>query len=75
MGLVNLLGGYPVVGGLIAFLACVALIAWDYIRFEWSGRWIANAFTVRRIGITLAVISMILMLSRFISVVSSHSGL
>ena len=75
MDIVNLLGRYPVIGGLITVLAAVAFLAWDYIRLEQSGRWLAYALRVRRIAITLTVMSVILMGSRFFSVVSSHGGL
>jgi hypothetical protein len=74
MGIVNLLGSHTVIGGLIAVLAGIAFLAWDYIRLEQSGRWLAYALTVRRIAITLTVISVILMGSRFVSVVASFGG-
>jgi hypothetical protein len=74
MGIANLLGSHTVIGGLIAVLAGIAFLAWDYIRLEQSGRWLAYALTVRRIAITLTVISVILMGSRFISVVASYGG-
>jgi hypothetical protein len=74
MSIANLLGNHTVIGGLIAVLAGIAFLAWDYIRLEQSGRWLAYALTVRRIAITLTVISVILMGSRFVSVVSSNGG-
>jgi hypothetical protein len=74
MGFANFLGNRAVIGGLITVLASIAFLAWDYIRLEQSGRWLAYALPVRRIAITLTVISVIVMGSRFISVVSSHGG-
>jgi hypothetical protein len=74
MGIVNILGSHTIIGGLIAVLAGVAFLAWDYIRLERGGRWLAYALPVRRIAISLAVLSVVLMASRFVSVVYSYGG-
>lgn len=74
MAIVNLLGNNPIIGGLVAVTAGIAFLTWDYIRLEQSGRWLAYAVTVRWIAITLTLISVILMGSRFVSVVSSNGG-
>jgi hypothetical protein len=74
MAIANLLGNHTVIGGLIAVLAGISFLIWDYIRLEQSGRWLAYAVTVRRIAIILTVISVILTGSRFVSVVSSNGG-
>jgi hypothetical protein len=74
MGIVNLLGAHALFGGLITVLAGIACLAWDYSRLEHSGRFFVGVVTARRIGITLATISIILMLSRFVSVVRLNGG-
>lgn len=75
MGIARVLGSHPFFGGLIAVLSVAALVFWDYMRLEQSGRWLAYALTMRRIAITLAVISVILIGSRFVSVLASAGNL
>jgi hypothetical protein len=70
MGIAHLLGSQPIVGGLITVLAGIALLMWDYIRLEPSSRWLVHASTVRRIAIALAIVSVILIGSRFVDVLS-----
>ena len=72
MGIVNLLGSNPILGGLITALATIAFLAWEYIRLEPSGRWLGYAQTFRFFAVTLAVISVILMGSRFVAVVQAN---
>ena len=74
MSIENLLGGYPVIGVLSAVLAGIALLTWEYIRLEPGDRWDAYAPTARRIAVTLAIISAVLIGSRFVSVLS-HGGI
>lgn len=75
-GIVNLLGSFPFVGGLVAVVAGIAFLVWDYIRLERSGRWLAYVPTARRFAIMLTVISVILMGSRFVAVVwKNHTGI
>lgn len=75
MSIANSLGSHVVMGGLIAVLAGLTFLAWEYMRLERSGRWLPYALTMQRIAITLTVISVILMGSRFISVVASNGGI
>lgn len=72
--IVNLVGGHLVIGALITVLAGIAFVAWDYLRLQRSARWLSYALIVRRIAITLTVIALILIGSRFVAVVSSHGG-
>jgi len=72
VGIVNLLGSNPVFGGLITTLAVIAVLAWEYIRLAPSGRWLGHARTFRLLAVTLAVISAILMGSRFVAVVHAN---
>jgi hypothetical protein len=74
MSIVNLLAGHILIGGVVAVLAGVAFLTWEYIRLESSGRWLGYALSVRWIAISLTVISVVLMGSRFISVVSNNGG-
>lgn len=70
MGIVDLLGGTGGIGVVVGVLACIALFTWDYIRLEPSGRWLPHTSTVRRIAIGLAIVSVILIGSRFADVLS-----
>jgi hypothetical protein len=72
MGIVNLLGSNPIFGGLITALAAIAFLTWEYIRMEPSGRWLGYARTFRLFAATLAVMSVILMGSRFVAVVHAN---
>jgi hypothetical protein len=72
VGIINLMGGNPVLGGLITAWAVIAFLAWEYIRLEPSGRWIGHARAFRFVAVTLAVISVILMGSRFVAVVRAN---
>jgi hypothetical protein len=72
MSVVDLLGGNGFIGVVIGVLACITLFTWDYIRLEPSGRWLAHTSTVRGIGIGLAIVSVILIGSRFVDVLSHH---
>lgn len=72
VGIVNLLGSNPVLGGLITALAAVVFLAWEYIRLEPSGRWLEHARTFQFLAVTLAVMSAILMGSRFVAVVQAN---
>jgi hypothetical protein len=72
MGIVNLLGSNPVLGGLMTALAIIAFLVWEYIRLEPSGRWLGYAQTFLLFAVTLAVISVILMGSRFVAVVQAN---
>lgn len=75
MGIVNLLGSHAFFGGVIAVLAGITFVAWDYVRLEPSGRWLSYALTMRRIAVVLAVISAILIVSRFVSVLAGAGSL
>jgi hypothetical protein len=74
MGIADLLGGHIFIGGVVTVLAGIAFLTWEYIRLESSGRWLAYALPVRRIAILLTVISVVLIGSRFVSVVASYGG-
>jgi hypothetical protein len=74
--IVDLLGSSPFLGGLVAVVAGIAFLAWEYMRLEQSGRWLAQVLTVRRTAITLGVISVVLMGSRFVAVaIQNHTSL
>lgn len=73
-GIANALGSHQIIGGLITVLACITFLSLEYIRLKQSARLLAYALTVRRIAITLTVISVILMGSRFVAVVSKYGG-
>ena len=75
MGIADLLGSRPFFGGVIAVLAGITFVAWDYVRLEPSGRWLSYALTIRRIAIVLAVISTILIASRFVFVIADAGNL
>jgi hypothetical protein len=75
MGIADLLGSHPFFGGVIAVLAGITFVAWDYVRLEPSGRWLSYALTMRRIAIVLAVISTVLIASRFVSVLAGAGNL
>ena len=72
VGIVNLLGSDPVFGGLITALAGIAFLAWEYMRLEPSGRWLGYARTFQLLAVILAVMSAILMGSRFVAVVQAN---
>lgn len=72
MVILSLLGGNPFIGGTLTVLAGIASIAWEYMRLESGGRWLAYVVTAKKIAITLAIISIILMVSRFIAVASNQ---
>jgi hypothetical protein len=74
MSIVNLLAGHILIGGVVTVLAGVAFLTWEYIRLEASGRWLGYALSVRWIAISLTIISVVLMGSRFISVVANNGG-
>jgi hypothetical protein len=74
MSIVNLLAGHILIGGVVTVLAGVAFLTSEYIRLESSGRWLGYALSVRWIAISLTVISVVLMGSRFISVVANNGG-
>ena len=71
---IDILGGHPIIAILITVLASIACLTWEYIRLEPSGRWLAYSLTARRLALTLAVISIILIGSRFAAVWTSVSG-
>ncbi len=75
MGIADLLGSHTFFGGVLAVLAGITFVAWDYVRLEPSGRWLSYALTIRRIAIALAVISTVLIASRFVSVLASAGSL
>lgn len=66
--IIDLLGSHPSIGVLMTALAVIASLTWEYIRLEPSGRWLAHRLTVRRVAVTLAVISIVLLASRFAAV-------
>jgi hypothetical protein len=66
--LTELLGGHPIVGGLVAVLAAMFCLGWDYFQLGQGRKWFGRVLVMRRIGVVLAVISVILMVSRFTSV-------
>jgi hypothetical protein len=68
-GITNLLGGNPIIGGLITVLAGIAFLTVEYIRLKRGAR-----SHTRALAITLTVMSVMLMGSRFVSVVSKHGG-
>jgi hypothetical protein len=74
MSIADLLGGHILIGGVVTVLASIAFLTWEYMRLESSGRWLAYALLVRWIAILLTVISVVLMGSRFVSVVASYGG-
>jgi hypothetical protein len=75
-GIVNLLGSYPFFGGLVTVVAGIAFVVWDYMRLERTGRWLAHVSTARWIAVTLGVLSVILMGSRFVAMVwKNHTGI
>jgi hypothetical protein len=71
---INLLGSHSIIGVLVTVLAVVASLTWEYIRLEPSGRWLAHRLTVRRVAVTLAVISIFLIGSRFAAVWTYSNG-
>jgi hypothetical protein len=75
MGIADLLGSHAFFGGVVAVLAGITFVAWDYVRLEPSGRWLSYALTIRRVAIVLAVISTILIASRFVSVLAGAGNL
>jgi hypothetical protein len=75
MGIADLLGSHSFFGGVIAVLAGIMFVAWDYVRLEPSGRWLSYALTIRRTAVLLAVISTILIASRFVSVLAGAGNL
>ena len=74
MNIVDQLGRHTLFGGLITVLAALAWVTWDYSRLERSGRFFFYRLTTRRIAITLTLISIILIGTRFVSVVSLNGS-
>jgi hypothetical protein len=59
-------GGYPVVGVLAVLLACAALFFWDYLRLAASSAYSRYLPRVRLAAVSLTVLSVVLIASRFI---------
>lgn len=72
--IVEFLGRYPLPGGLLAALAVVAFFAYEYIRLDPNGRWAGRRTTTRRIAMTLALISVVLIASRFANIWTINNG-
>jgi hypothetical protein len=72
---IGLLGSQPIPGILITVLAVMASLTWEYIRLEPSGRWLSYRLAARRVAVTLAVIAVILIGSRFATVWTLNNGL
>lgn len=66
--LTELLGGHPVIGGLVALLAGGLCLGWDYLRLSQGNRRFGSDLAIQRIGVAVAIISVLLMVSRFASV-------
>jgi hypothetical protein len=71
---INFLGSHAAIGVLITVLALIASVAWEYIRLEPTGRWQAYRLIARRAAVTLAVMSIILIGSRFAAVWTAANG-
>jgi hypothetical protein len=66
--LISFLGANPTMGGLVCTVAGVAFIAWEYRRLTRGTRGLSVSPRVLRIALALAVLSVILMASRFYAV-------
>lgn len=67
-GMLYLLGRYPIAGVLTVLAAGIAFIAWEYIRMERDTRRIAHLPFVRRAALITTVLSVVLIISRFVAV-------
>lgn len=72
--IIEFLGSYPFIGGLLTVLAVISFLAREYIHLDPTGRWFHHALKVQRIAITLAVVSAILIVSRFSHVWTIDNG-
>lgn len=66
--LVDFLGANPIIGGLVCTAASVSFAAWEHMRLTRRTRWLSVSPWVLRISIALAVLSLILVTSRFLAV-------
>ena len=64
----NMLGGHPLIGVLAALLAGTAFFAWDYLRMTGATRRSAHLTLVRRVAVAAAIVSAVLIMSRFLAV-------
>lgn len=64
----NALGGHPLIGVLAVLLAGAAFFVWDYARLAGATRWSAHLTLVRRIAVAAAIVSVVLIVSRFFAV-------
>jgi hypothetical protein len=64
--ILHAVGGYPVVGVLAVLLACTALLFWDYLRLAASSAFSMYLPRVRLAAVSLTVLSVVLIASRFI---------
>lgn len=72
--IIEFLGSYPDISILLTVFAVIMFLAFEYIRLDPSGRWLDHSLTIRRIAITLAVISAILIVSRFANIWTINNG-
>lgn len=66
--ILNELGGHPLLGVLTVFVACGALFTWEYLRMTGVTRWSAYLPLVKRIAVIAAILSVVLMVCRFVEV-------
>ncbi|HEV2474305.1 MAG TPA: hypothetical protein VGS41_16630 [Chthonomonadales bacterium] len=62
------LGGYPLYGVLAVVSTAIAFFALDYLRLSGAARWSAYLPLVRRIAVAAAIVSVVLIASRFLAV-------
>lgn len=64
----KVLGGHPVYGVLAVLVMGVAFFAWEYLRLAGPTRWSAYLPLVQRIAMVAAMVSVLLIVSRFLAV-------
>jgi len=65
---VDLLGDHPLLGVLAVLTTCVAFFTLECIRLTSVTRWSSYSLMVKRIAIIAAILSVVLMVSRFAAV-------
>ena len=66
--ILNELGGHPLFGVLTVIVACGAFFTWEYLRLTGAARWSAYLPLVKRIAVIAAILSVVLMVCRFVEV-------
>lgn len=66
--ILHFLGGHPLEGVLAVLVAGVASTIWEYLRLKGAARWLTYLSLVRGVAVIATILSVVLMVSRFILV-------